>query len=349
MVLNSMVETTKMSAKKQPSRQQVCEYIWARYIDNASPKIEVDEEQALRFFEDYYGKHPLNTDDECFYYGILLYERAFSDDNENTRARYLVKAKEVFEVYRSVSGETDFDAIEDRLADVNEMIESEKLLEKVKTVAELAPKVEGMVLVPGGKFLYGPEKTETMLEPFYIDVYPVTVKEYREFLEETSYRRPALWERRPDLIEDEMPVTGVSWMDAIQYCKWKKRSLPTSEQWEKAARGPDGFSYPWGEQGPTAENCNFLAEDWRAAALRPLPEWADNCKSPYGVCGMVGGVWEWTNTPNTEVEGTHLVKGGSYIDPDDPQWLSGYSTLWANKKEKNELIGFRTTRRFEVN
>lgn len=348
MVMESMVETKKMSAKQQPTRQQICEYIWARYIDNASPKIEIDEEQALRFFEDYYGKHPLNTDDECFYYGILLYERAFSEEDEVTRARYLVKAKQVFEVYRDVSGETDFDAIEDRLEDVSEMIESENLLEKVKTVAELAPKVEGMVLVPAGPSFYGPGRTKTMLEPFYIDAYPVTNEEYREFIEETSYRRPAIWDRHPQLAEDGLPVTGVSWMDAIQYCKWKKRSLPTAEQWEKAARGPEGFNYPWGDQGPTPENCNYLAEDWRQPTLRPLAEWADKGKSPYGVCGMVGGVWEWTNTPNAEVDGTHFVKGGSYVDPDEPQWLSAHATLWAGKKEKNEIIGFRTTRRLEV-
>jgi hypothetical protein len=75
----------------------VRKYVWTRYIDSERFNVEVDEEQALKLFEDYYSKHPLDQDDECFYYGILLFERAFASDGDKNRARYLVKAKEVFE------------------------------------------------------------------------------------------------------------------------------------------------------------------------------------------------------------------------------------------------------------
>ncbi len=330
--------------KEAPTQEQICQYVWARYIDNVKPKIEVDEEAALKFYEDYYAKHPLNEDDECFYYAVLLYERAFSD--EANRARYLVKACEVFEVYRRVSGETEWDVIEDRLIDVKEIIETEGLLKTVKTAADLAPEIEGMVLIPAGASPFGVERHEVHLEPFYIDIYPVTNKAYRQFVEETNYRRPVLWERRPDLAGDDLPVTGVSWMDTLQYCKWSGKSLPTAEQWQKAARGPKGTTYPWGNDEPTPERANFW-DGVMEPKLQPMEKFKAGV-SPYGIHCMVGTVWEWTNTAFPDEEGTQIVMGGSYADPPLPEFLSSYAANWASKKEKNDLIGFRCTKRLDV-
>jgi formylglycine-generating enzyme required for sulfatase activity len=344
-----MVKVNEPVTEKQPPTMAlVRQYVWDRYIDNVRPRVEIDEELALKLLEDHYSKHPLNQDDECFYYGILLYERAFSSEDKDTqRARYFVKAKEVFEVYRKVSGETEWDVIEDRYADVCDIIESEGLLEKVQTAVSKAPKVEGMVLVPAGPFPFGAERKHTHLEPYYIDIFPVTNLEYRKFLTETSYRKPELWARRPDLAADELPVTGVSWMDALQFCKWAKKSLPTSEQWEKAARGPEGFTYPWGEDPPTPERANYKVhyeDDGRLQSAKRYEKW----KSPYGVVAMVGSVWEWTNTSYPDEEGAQFIKGGSYDDPNEPAFLSALAEIWANKKEKNELIGFRCTKTLDM-
>ncbi len=340
-MVSLMVKVNEMVEKLPVSRELVCEYVWARYIDNKKPKRDVDEEQALKLFEDYYGKHPLNTDDECFYYGILLYERAFSD--ELNRARYLVKAKEVFETYRNVSGETEWDVIEDRFADVCEIIEREGLAEKVLAVKTDLPAIEGMVIVPGGPFPFGPEGKQVVLEAFYMDKYPVTNAEYRKFIEETKYRTPELWNRSPELAQDDLPVTGVSWMDALQYCKWAKKALPTAEQWEKAARGPKGNTYPWGEDPPSAEKGNFLLEGADPRLLSPK-RYERAGASPFGCCAMSGTVWEWTNTSYPDEEGAQILKGGSYVDPGLPEYLAGWATNWANKKEKNDVIGFRCTR-----
>ena len=343
-----MVKVNEPVTEKQPPTMAlVRQYVWDRYIDNVRPRVEIDEEQALKLLEDHYSKHPLNQDDECFYYGILLYERAFSSEDKDTqRARYFVKAKEVFEVYRKVSGETEWDVIEDRYADVCDIIESEGLLEKVQTAVSKAPKVEGMVLVPAGPFPFGVDKKQTHLEPYYIDIYPVTNAEYRRFLEETKYRKPELWARFPDLAADELPVTGVSWMDALQYCKWAKKSLPTAEQWEKAARGPEGHTYPWGEDAPTPDKANYLIDNTEPR-LHAVKRY-EKAKSPYGCVAMVGTVWEWTNTSYPDEEGAQHIKGGSYVDPPTPEYVSAWATQWANKKEKNELIGFRCTKAVEM-
>ena len=348
-----MVKTTKTPAagsseqpqmQQQPlKREQICQYVWDRYIDNIRPKMEIDEEAALQFFEGYYAKHPLNVDPESFYYGILLYERAFADDAN--RARYLVKAKEVFESYRTNTGDTELDAVELRYEDTADIVEREGLEAKVKSVVLTAPEVEGMVLVPGGTFMCGEQNATIVLDSYYIDVTPVTNEQYRKFLEETNYRRPQLWEQMPELAEDGLPVTGVSWMDALMYCKWAGKSLPTAEQWEKAARGSQGNTYPWGEDEPTPERACYW-DQIREPRLRPIAS-APQSASPYGVRCMSGFVWEWTNTPISDIEGAQIVKGGSWADPGLPQFLSGWARNWANKKEKNELIGFRTTKRLE--
>lgn len=327
------------------NRQKINEYIWTVYVENQKAPFELDESEALHFFERFYAKHPINEDDECFYYGVLLYEQAFVD--EPNRDRYLVKAQEVFRLYRELSGETEWDVVEDRLEDVSQMIKDEDLLSKVKTAAETAPEIPGMVLVPPGAFLFGEDNRETLLEPYYIDIYPVTNKHYREFLEETKYRSPRIWETNPEVAADDMPVTGVSWMDALQYCKWAGKSLPTNHQWEKAARGTQGYTYPWGEDELTPERANYLYDVYREPELKPVTAF-ESYGSPFGCKVMVGTVWEWTNTPYPDEEGACYIKGGSFVDPDNEAFISTTATLWAGKKAKTDILGFRCTKVLEL-
>ena len=61
------------------NRQKINEYIWTVYVENQKAPFKIDEQDALHFFERFYAKHPINEDDECFYYGVLLYEQAFVD------------------------------------------------------------------------------------------------------------------------------------------------------------------------------------------------------------------------------------------------------------------------------
>lgn len=336
-----MVKTEGKVGGVDLSREKICQYVWATYVDATKAPFELDEGEAVSFFEKFYAKHPLNEDKECFFYGILLYEMAFQD--EVNRARYLVKAREVFEVYRKVTGDTEWDAVEDRYLDVQEMIKEEGLEEKVKVAIAAQPEIPGMVLIPGGAFPFGPEGEETVLEPFYIDIEPVTNADYRLFVTETNYRPPYIWESRPDLSLPELPVSGVSWMDALQFCKWKGKSLPTVQQWEKAARGPKGATYPWGEDDPTPERVNCHWNRHREPELKPASDYKAFA-SPYGVVGLVGGVWEWTNTAHPEQEGSQFIKGGSYVDPADPRFVVASAALYAGKKAKVDILGFRCTK-----
>ncbi|MBI5097304.1 MAG: SUMF1/EgtB/PvdO family nonheme iron enzyme, partial [Nitrospirae bacterium] len=97
--------------------------------------------------------------------------------------------------------------------------------EKQNVFAEDSKAPENMVLVPGGKFLYGEDKKETSLKTFYIDKYEVTNEDYKKI--KTEHAFPSK--------EGKYPVREISWFDAEEYCKGTGKRLPTEEEREKAA------------------------------------------------------------------------------------------------------------------
>jgi formylglycine-generating enzyme required for sulfatase activity len=112
-------------------------------------------------------------------------------------------------------------------------------------------------------------------------------------LDVTTMSKPELLKvmLRDQRIKDTMPVTGVTWFDARDYCQWAGKRLPTEWEWEKAARGPDGQEYPWGnEWDPNITNVGDNT-DW-PEGIAPVGSFPNN-ESPYGVYDLSGNVWEW--------------------------------------------------------
>ncbi|MCL4300535.1 MAG: formylglycine-generating enzyme family protein [Anaerolineae bacterium] len=166
------------------------------------------------------------------------------------------------------------------------------------------------VLIPAGDFLIGTDRKKDRLHQtdelpqhrlvitdFYLMRHPVTNVQYRLFMEITGHRPPLFWpdgQFPADLAEH--PVVGVSFSDATAFCRWTATvtgllvRLPTEAEWEKAARGPDGRLYPWGNEW-RAGACNN--RESKLGQTSPVGQFSPQGDSPYGVSDLAGNVQEW--------------------------------------------------------
>lgn len=176
------------------------------------------------------------------------------------------------------------------------------------------------VSLPGGSFFLGADRKsgqpnelpakQVVVSPFRIMVYPVTVSEYRRFVQTTGYALPPLLDD-PIFGQGDHPVVGVSFKDAMAFAQWVGGSLPTEAQWEYAAKGGEKFPlYPWGDDSPTSTKANI---DTVSQATSPV----DSCpggRNPFGLFDLCGNVWEWCLDPWVPDFYRHLKKGDQ-----DPQ------------------------------
>ena len=127
------------------------------------------------------------------------------------------------------------------------------------------------------------------LASYYIDAYPVTNQDYREFINCTGYKVPVHWQRGsyPTGLARH-PVANVSWQDAKAYAEWIGARIPFEAEWEKAARGTDDRLYPWGSRF-VDDRCNAVNV---VGATLPVDEFPLG-RSPYGLWDMSGNVYEW--------------------------------------------------------
>lgn len=168
-----------------------------------------------------------------------------------------------------------------------------------------------MTLVEDGDFLCGEDNESRHVPGFYIDVFPVTNADYARFLRATGHKAPQHWNHagEPPGHLLEHPVVFVTYHDAQAYASWAAKSLPSNEQWEKAARGERGDIYPWGSQ-VTVAKCNV--RESRIGSTTPVDRYHSGV-SPYGVYDMCGNVWEWLISE--PAKGRRELKGSAYTSP----------------------------------
>ncbi|MFV2044472.1 MAG: SUMF1/EgtB/PvdO family nonheme iron enzyme [Anaerolineales bacterium] len=184
-----------------------------------------------------------------------------------------------------------------------------------------------------------PEHT-AFLDAFWLDQAEVTNRMYRQCVNAGACDSPARRSEfdQPDLTDH--PVVWVSRRDAEDYCQWAGRRLPTEAEWEKAARGAEGRTFPWGSGAVAGHLLNFadvnLNEEWADPSVddgfeysSPVGNYAAGA-SPYGALDLAGNVWEWVSDwfdpqynldstadnpagPASSPAGTYTVRGGSFL------------------------------------
>lgn len=171
-----------------------------------------------------------------------------------------------------------------------------------KPIQQKTSAVDGMtqVYVPAGEFLMGkpgepdvnsPQRT-IYLDAFWIDQMEVSNAMYEKCVKDGACSLPALSENPyyGKWVYRNYPVAYANWTQAVAYCEWADRRLPTEAEWEKAARGTDGRKYPWGNEAPNPRYANY-AESLIGEAV-PVDRYPMGA-SPYGALNMVGNMREW--------------------------------------------------------
>lgn len=215
------------------------------------------------------------------------------------------------------------------------------------TAATFVNPKDGTVLIriPGGTYTMGSDTGEddekpvhsVTLQPYAIGQCEVTNAQFRKFVSASGHATAGDWEGSARRWGDDAPVVKVSWHDANAYCTWAGLRLPTEAEWEVAARGPDGSTYPWGNTWD-ASKCRSSVGGREASADRPVavgsyPQGA----SPFGCLDMAGNVWEWCSSkyvPYPYVasdgrEGLHgdvdrVLRGGSWCDNGAKRFRGAY-------------------------
>jgi serine/threonine-protein kinase len=234
---------------------------------------------------------------------------------------------------------------------------------------QISPK-DGMTLlyVPEGEFTMGSDIGDdneqpvhsVYLDAFWIDQTEVTNAMYVLCVQagtcqppkyaKSSYTHTSYYGNSQ---YDDYPMINVDWNQAKTYCEWAERRLPSEAEWEKAARGTDGRTYPWGNDAPDSNLLNYGITMGDTTEVGKYPAGA----SIYGALDMAGNVWEWvmdrydsnyySNSPSHNPQGSasgqyRVLRGGS--------WLS-YSSFvrssvrdWDTPVFYDYRIGFRCVR-----
>jgi formylglycine-generating enzyme required for sulfatase activity len=240
------------------------------------------------------------------------------------------------------------------------------------------------VTIPTGKFLMGAQKggpskpnydaeafddespaREVYLDAYQIARYPVTVEEYRRFVQDDDgYRSERWWkaggfEKREEprgwdeqVPHPNWPVVGVTWYEAAAYSAWAGGRLPTEAEWERAARGTRGRKFPWGNEEPDSTRANYAGRAGHPTPVGLYPMGA----TPEGIEDLAGNVWEWvadwfgsyakssTRNPRGPESGdARVLRGGAWIN--GPRYLrSAYRYGCLGPDYRVVILGFRCVR-----
>ncbi len=214
------------------------------------------------------------------------------------------------------------------------------------------PEPFAWVDIPAGQVILADDKGSFDVTAFKIAKYPVTVEHYTLFIEDGGYQKSEYWTTSgwdycqkegitlplhwdfpawQSLRKPQHPVVNISWLEAYAFCNWLsekinlKISLPTEQQWQRAAEGEEKLTYPWGNEWDEARCNHSLGENWKARysageITTKVTQFEDVGASSFGVVDMVGNVWEWclteyetaTNGDLEDIDQGRIIRGGAW-------------------------------------
>lgn len=229
----------------------------------------------------------------------------------------------------------------------------------------------GLVYLRGGCFQMGSSSGDSNEKPvhpvvvssFWLGKTEVTEEVYRAFVKATNRDAPGSSGLcnygRPG--RDKDPINCVTWQDAVDYCRWKYPDggrLPTEAEWEYAARGEAGRTYPWGEVPPRGRVCwkQWDLDISAGGGTCPADSFPEGA-TPEGLRGMAGNVWEWVSDwyadhfasglqrdPRGPSSGSaRVLRGGGWLFV-EASGMRGSLRLKYAPVDRNDLMGFRCAR-----
>lgn len=215
------------------------------------------------------------------------------------------------------------------------------------TSESLMPKPFDWIKIPAGTGTMKTDEDVTLTIPdkdYWIAKYPVTNAQFRQFIDAGGYKTDKWWTpqglkyrkdknwTQPRYWDDSkwngdtQPVVGVSWFESVAFCLWlsdvtgEKIMLPTEDQWQYAAQGSKGLTYPWGNDW-SRDLCNNNVDKKGIGKTSPVTQYEGKGDSPFGVVDMAGNVWEWCLTDyNNRVNDVNIsankrcLRGGSWVN-----------------------------------
>ena len=190
----------------------------------------------------------------------------------------------------------------------------------------------GLAWVPAGEFIFGCDANEVecpaherprrsmRLPAFQIAVYEVTEREYS-----ACVAAGACVDAGPS-DESQVPIQVYTIEEARAFCAWRGLRLPTSVEWEKAARGVDGRPFPWGSKAPDCELAAHCVRRVDHVFLRAVGDVGAHpgSRSPYGLQDMAGNAPEWTECPPDTRACVGVVRSPDHMGPDGLRTYAGY-------------------------
>lgn len=244
----------------------------------------------------------------------------------------------------------------------------------------------GMVQIPGGNFVFKtshgdefipyPKNQEGRafdMPSFWMDQFPVTNSQFKQFLDETDYVPTDTSNFLKHWVkgsfpegQGQFPVVFVSYEDAQAFARWAGKRLPSEVEWQYAAQTPSLNEWPWKQEKPVTRQQQYVTETLTVSEIKgidpkrcnlgdgklyPVGHYAAG-RNPHGLFDLVGCVWQLTNDVYESGSYRYIIlKGGSYFKPSSSWWyVQGgprelhyrqYLLRVSEGFERNATVGFR--------